>query len=346
MTKTTHGTHNFNTEPQNEQETIASRVRAGDGGEPNSVADIQKVRREVWERIKEKSERYEETDIVSAFPPLSHFGADGVWVGGFTRTIPSKKWRLFLEPSVVSEGGAVATPPQLTRAYLDQKFPKQLRAKKSQLDFWKDRRSQPMYTEPGKYNKEMVYLDLKSAYWSIVRVIGWDVDYFPGMLVRQRGCDDFPFAGNRLARNSLVSLGLPSHGFLYLNGRFITVPHSWRVNLGLWSAVQDILHGVADDMIKRAGAVYVNTDGYILPAAHEAIAREIGAEWGLEMGEKNRGRATVYGVGAYSIGGYICPRGRRFASSVQAVRPRHKDKLKRYFRFLSDRYGKRTAQNG
>lgn len=297
------------------------------------------VRREVWERIREKSEAYDFTDIVSAFPPLQLFGRDGVWVGTHSRTVPSKKWRLFHAASILAEGAAQATPPQLTRAYLDIRFPKQLRAKKSQLDFWKPRRSQPMYTEVGKYNREMVYLDLKSAYWSIVKVIGWDVDYLPGMLVRRKGCDDFPFAANRLARNSLVSMGLPSHGFLYKDGRMIAVPHAWKVNIGLWTAVQDILHGIADEMIKRAGAVYVNTDGYIIPAENEAIGREIGAEWGLAMGEKNRGRATIYGVGAYSIGGKICERTRRFSTSTQAVYPRHRDSLKRYFKMLADKYG-------
>lgn len=339
MTLTISGISSSRQAHEGEDDNEASEVLPGDGGGLYSPNHSQTVRREVWERIREKSESYDTTDVVSGFPPLSHFGREGVWVGSYSRSIPSRKWRLYHAASVCTENDLKATPPQLTRAYLDLKFPKQLRARKSQLEFWKPRRSQPMYTLTGNYNREMVYLDLKQAYWSIVKVIGWDVDYFPGMLVRRQACDDYPFTGNRLARNSLVSMGLPSHGFLYKDGRIIAVPHAWKVNLGLWTAVQDILHGIADEMIKRAGAVYVNTDGYILPAAHEAIGREIAAEWGLRIGEKNRGRATIYGVGAYSIGGNICDRARRFASPIEAVYPRHRDKLKRYFKMLSDKYG-------
>jgi hypothetical protein len=323
-------------EEENDDTLSENPVR--EGFAVGSAAAREDVLRSVWDRIREKSESYDTTDVVSAFPPLSHFGREGVWVGSYSRSIPSRKWRLYHSASVLTQDDLQATPPQLTRAYLDLRFPVQLRARKSQLEFWQPRRSQPMYTKVGKYNTEMVYLDLKSAYWSIVKVIGWDVDYFPGMLVRRRGCSDYPFAHNRLARNSLVSMGLPSHGFLYKDGRIIAVPHAWKVNLGLWTAVQDILHGIADEMIKRAGAVYVNTDGYIIPAENEAIGREIGAEWGLAMGEKNRGRTTIYGVGAYSIGGKICERTRRFAEPIDAVYPRHRDKLKRYFKMLSDKF--------
>lgn len=338
MISMTSGMLNSPMECKPDEQSVSDRISRPDRKRLDDPAEVQAARREVWERVREKSSAYDETDVVTAFPPLHHFGKAPVWVGGFSRAIPTLKWRLIHADALCTEGDIQATPTQLTRAYLDVTFPDQLRAKKKQLDFWLPRRSQPMYTEPGKYNREMVYLDLKSAYWSIVKVIGWDVDYFPGMLVRRRGCDDFPFGANRLARNSLVSMGLPSKGFLYVDGRLISIPHAWKVNIGLWSAVQDILHGVADEMIKRAGAVYVNTDGYILPGENEAIAREIGAEWGLAMTEKNRGRATVYGVGAYSIGGKICSTHKRFAPSVQEVYPRYRDRLKRYFRMLADRY--------
>lgn len=324
--------------PDEHDENRANQVSEPDREGVGHPSPREMVRLQVWERLAEKSAAYEYTDVVSAFPPLHHFSPHGVWVGSFSRSIPSAKWRLLHSASVLTEGSAKATPPQVARAYLDLTFPDQLRAKQSQIEFWRPRRSQPMYTEVGKYNREMVYLDLKSAYWSIVKIIGWDVDYFPGMLVRRRGCDDFPFAHDKLARNSLVSLGLPSRGFYFHNGQVVMIKHSWKTNIGLWSAVQDVLHGVADDMIKRAGAVYVNTDGYIVPAEHEAIAREIAAEWGLPLGEKHRGRATVYGVGAYSIGGKVCPRLRRHAPSMSSVYPRFKDRLRRYMRFLSDRY--------
>lgn len=307
-------------------------------GELGAKSALEVVYGEIWDRIAEKSEAYVDTEIVSAFPPLHHFSPDAVWVGSFSRTVPSKKWRLFAASAAITNGNQTATPPQLTRAYLDIRFPKQLRARKQQLEFWSPRRVQPMYTEPGRYREDMAYLDLRSAYWSLVQTVGWDVDYFPGIIARRNGVSDFPFGANRLARNSLVSLGLPSTGYLYKDGRLIAVPHSWKVNIGLWTCIQDILHGIADDMIKRAGAVYVNTDGYIVPAHALDVAYGIADEWGLPLREKHRGRATVYGVGAYSIGEKICSRILRLNPSVQAVFPRDKDKLRKQVRFLAARY--------
>lgn len=306
-----------------------------------SVGYGEVVYRDLWDRLREKSEAYDETDIVSGFPPLHHFSPDGVWVGAFSRTIPRRKWRLLLKSAVLSEGSAQATPPQVARAYLDCKFPKQLRAKGTQLDFWKPRRSQPIYTEPGRYREDMVYLDIVSAYWTILQAIGWDVDYYPGMLGRREGVSDFPYPGNKIARNSLITLGLPSWGFMYKDGQVINVPHSWRVNIGLWTAVQDILHGIADDMIKRAGAVYVNTDGYIIPVAAINTAYRIAEDWQIPLREKYRGRVTVYGAGAYSIGTKVCSRTSRLSPSIQAVFPQHKAKLRHIFAFLAERFVKR-----
>lgn len=305
--------------------------RAGD-----KFLHAQMVSRAIWGKIEQKAEAYNETDIVSAFPPLHHFSPDGVWVGSFSRSIPTKKWRLLNSAVILTEGEAVATPPQIARAYLDWKYPKQLRAKEKQLEFWKPRRTTPLYTQPGQYPLEHVYLDLRSAYWSILQIIGWDVDYFPGMLAKRSDNSDFPYPSNKLARNSLVSLGLPSRGYYYKNGAVTLVPHRWKVNIGLWTAVQDILNGVAEDMVKRAGAVYVNTDGYIVPWLSEHIAHNIAAEWGLVLGEKFRGRATVYGVGAYSIGEHICKRHMRMSPTVDNISPHYKDRLKRGLLFLSE----------
>lgn len=306
-----------------------------DGNRPNRPPG-EDIRAQVWERLAEKASAYDYEDLVSTFPPLHHFSPDAVWVGTFSRTVPSKKLRLLLKPAVRTEGRTHATPPQIARAYLDIKFPKQLRACKAQIDFWKPRRVQPMYTLPGMYNKEMCYVDLVAAYWSILSLVGWDVDYFPGILVRRSSVCDFPYPEDKLARNSLVSLGLPGVGILYKDGKVILVPHSWRVNVGLWSAIQDILNGVADDMVKRAGAVYVNTDGYIIPAENINVAYGIAEEWGLPIREKHRGRATVYGVGAYSIGAKRCSHARKFAPSMQAINPYYKRGLKRMLKFLSE----------
>jgi hypothetical protein len=290
----------------------------------------------VWSLLAEKAEIYEETELVSQFPPLHHFNPDAVWIGAFSRSIPAKRWRLVYAPVALFEGTTISTPPQVARAYLDYKYPKQLRATGKQLEFWKPRRVAPMYTEPGFYRDEMVYLDLKSAYWSILKVIGWDVEYFPGMLVRRSSVADFPYPRNKIARNSLVTLGLPGTGFMWKDGKLISTPHSWRVNLGIWSAVQDILQAIANEMILRCGAVYVNTDGYIIPADAVEVAYGIADEWRVTFTEKGRGRASVYGVGAYAIGERRVRSGKRMSPAYSNIRTFRPDDLKRYFAFLSD----------
>jgi hypothetical protein len=252
---------------------------------------------------RERASRYVQQFIDNPFPPPREWGSGLVFVGGYSLTMTDKKIQ-YLRDTIPLPNSHV-TPTQASRDYVSVKFPEPLRSRKSQWAWWEAfHRSQPMATKRGRYNR-MVYLDLKSAYWSIIKLVGWDAEYFEKWIVRGTDMKDFPFSDNRIARNSLVTNFLPkSKTIAYLDGSLVAIPTGKRtINYGLWCLVMDVLHGIAWDMWHKFDAVYVNTDGYIIPEHHEENAIEyIRQRWGLDIGQKGRGIAQVWGVGVYDIG--------------------------------------------
>ncbi len=76
-------------------------------------------------------------------------------------------------------------------------------------------------------------------------------------------------------------------------------------NLGLFCLITDVLHSIASEA-KRAGAIYINCDGFIADnlRTKEAIERVI-SEWGLESHICAAGPGLVQASGAYRVGGRI-----------------------------------------
>jgi hypothetical protein len=162
----------------------------------------------------------------------------------------------------------------------------------------------PLYCQPCE-NFEGVYIDVKSAYWQIVKTLGWDIDYCPNRYIGKNSTmDDFPFPENKLARNCMVSCGLPGSINIWTGERLIVQKKKNKfVNLVLWQAVQDVLHGAASDAV-AAGAVYVYTDGYIVDRNKASAVYDALSSWGLEASEKYQGLCTVRNCGDYDIPGH------------------------------------------
>lgn len=258
---------------------------------------------QIDEVARERASRYVAQFIDEPFPPPKEWGGGLVYVGGYSLTLTERKTQYLRD--VIPLKNSVVTPTQASRDYVFVKFPEPLRSRKRQWSWWNQfHRAQPMATIRGRY-ADMVYIDLKSAYWSIVKLAGWDCEYFERYIVRGSDMSDFPFSDNRIARNSIVSNFLPkAKTIAYMDGNIITLPSGKRMtNFGLWCLVMDVLHGIAWDMWHKFGAVYVNTDGYIIPThlEHEAI-NFISEKWGLVARQKGRGYAQVWGVGVYDIG--------------------------------------------
>jgi hypothetical protein len=201
-------------------------------------------------------------------------------------------------------GGGYITPGDIARDYLALKYPnRRIRVTSSQWHACVERRSKvPMFCTPMQL-EQGVYIDLVSAYWSILKVVGWDVNYNPNkFLAVNSAMNDFPYPAEKMARNCLVSVGLPSTVRIW-TGKELTFgakPNRF-INLVLWRLVTDVLNGVASEMVK-AGAVYVHTDGYILPDNKAALAFEILDSWGLPSSIKYSGETDVRAVGGYRVG--------------------------------------------
>lgn len=253
--------------------------------------------------IREKQAGYTQTEA-GDFPSL-YDASDNVILGSFSWFYEQSRKRVILSRFAYRwPGGVVCTPSDLARGYLAVFHPRRLRATGEQARAYHIHRSQPLYAQPHRAEWG-VYIDLRSAYWQILQVVGWDVDYNPGKWLSVRSnMDDWPYPDLKLARNCLVTAGLVTPRNIWSGRlkRFISrVQGNKHVNYGLWSVVMDVLHGIARDA-RAAGAFYVHTDGYICRKEREAAVLEAVSGWGLTALVKREGRTAVRGVGCYSVG--------------------------------------------
>ena len=244
----------------------------------------------------------QQIEIVDRFPSLLEV-KDNVMLGSFSWYWMNSKRKDILRPFAMNFTETISTPSELARAYLELKYPKQ-RATGEQLREFEKPRSAPLFSKPQTL-EEGVYIDIRSAYWQILQIVGWDADYNPQKwLARGEPMDDFPYADIKLSRNCLITAGLPSEASFWhgQDAKFKKVnTHNRSSNLGIWALTMDILHGVAWDAI-QAGAIYAHTDGFICHAKrYDAVVSAI-REWGLESRVKMAGETKVYGVGCYQIG--------------------------------------------
>lgn len=207
--------------------------------------------------------------------------------------------------------GVIETPSAVARDYLQWQYGGSPWARKSQIDAVQfDLPPNPAYARPCVFNHGW-YIDIKSAYWSIMQMVGWDVDYWPKKWLG-RGVPPFnyPFPDDKRARTCLVSCAIGTavkaynpHALKPFQDPFapLQVPNP-NHNLQLWRLVRDVLMCIAFDAV-AAGAVYANTDGYIAVTEDSKNAiQQIIADWGLESRIKATGRGRVVTHGIYDVG--------------------------------------------
>lgn len=252
-----------------------------------------------WERFEGYS-----IYLMDNFPALTEI-SERTYIGMFAWTCPSVKIKWIKKRFSRNIGAGYCTPGDLARDYLSIKFGKKRRPiTKEQIDVVTKERSAPLYANPCSMF-DATYLDVKSAYWTILSAVGWDVDYQPGQwLAQQSDVWDCPFPEDKLARNCLVSL--VTNGELSVwDGERLTQhkkPNQF-VNYQLWALVMDVLNGFATDMI-RMGATYAHTDGFIIPTAYLPLADELAKAWGLPLSIKHQGKCAVRNVGFYDFVGF------------------------------------------
>lgn len=240
-------------------------------------------------------------DVVGEFPILPSLSGR-VFLGSFSWYYVRQKRKDILRRFALQFPFGICTPSELARAYIACKYPR-MRALNVQTEIFKRHISAPLYVQPHHYDNGY-YVDIQSAYWQILQIVGWDADYYPGVwLAKGQPMDDFPFAQNRLTRNCLITCGLPSEASVWDGDqqKFIRVKtFNKQINLGIWKLVMDVLHCVAWDCI-AAGAIYAHTDGYICSSERVVAVQNAISEWGLISTIKRQGVTDVYGVGSYTI---------------------------------------------
>lgn len=267
--------------------------------------------RAIIERCWKSQQKFQVIPVPDA-PRLADIPNGVVTMGSFSWFVERKYGKpyklVFTRYAREIADGVWCTPPQAARAYLDYKFPSlPLRARGGQLQrCLTPRRSPPLYATV--MDGDLVYIDIKSAYWSILQVSGYDVQYSPGDYfgVREK-VSDFPYPDWKLARNSLVSVGQSRVVRQYSANThaYRTEPRPNRfTNRILWALVNDTLNAIAVDAVS-AGAVYVYTDGYIFrrrdaDRGHDTIAR-----WGLKPETRYSGYGYVRAPGCYRVGDHF-----------------------------------------
>lgn len=289
------------------------------------IIEERKKRREGWNYI-----------LVDEFPPLHTLEAL-TFLGNWSWTTPATRQRLILKKVAIEYGAGYCTPSDLARDYLECKFPawKGRCNTKQWHALVKAKKHQPLYALPCWGDGH--YLDLKSAYWQILQVGGWDIDYSPNRFIGINSAIwDFPFPEYKLARNCLVSMGLVGKLNTYDPKKGIQWKHkNVKVNLILWGFVQDVLHGIASDMLS-IGARYINTDGYIVQTDSLDAAFEVSKLWGVNLVVKDSGWFNVRGVADYDIGFHKSKR-RSKAKEYRYLKPTQGTWLREQFKALSHR---------
>ena len=258
-----------------------------------------------------------------------------VTLGSYTYTAKTKHHKWLHASHTKNYGGGFCTPGDMARDYLAIKYDgRRIRCTGEQARAAVDnRKSAPLYCQP-QILESAVYLDITSAYWQIVRAVGWNVDYNPNKFISSKSrMVDFPYGNHKGARNCLVTVGLPSTISLWTGSELKHVKSGSKfTNFILYRLVMDVLNGIAREMVDHAGAAYVYTDGYILESAKIERADKLFNQWGLSYSIKHSGRADIIGSANYAFSGgsegdYRTENYRNAQRTGRGLRPRAIDKI-------------------
>lgn len=239
--------------------------------------------------------------------PLTRELTETTFIGAFSWTQIGAKRRWLIRRHAIDIGqGIHVTPTDLARAYLKYKFGATYR-KRCTTSQYKScigvHHQAPLYANPSRLDSA-VYLDVKSAYWQILFTGGWNIEYNPQKWIGWGSpLNDFPYPDIKMARNALVSVSLAGSMRVWQDGQLkVWKRGNQYVNLIMWAYVQDVLNGIAWDMVHMAKAVYVNTDGYIVADEYLEHAYAVADLWGIHITPRHTGAAVVRGAGDYDIG--------------------------------------------
>lgn len=244
--------------------------------------------------LKERREATTPTTWRRGLPPHEVLSPEGMWVlGTYSYTNRNLHTRLADKTDTIFLAPYIYTPSELARDYLTYRYGKARRICKEQWRLFRNTApAAPLYAKPGLY-RDYQYVDLKAAYWSIVNLVGWDVDYMPERWLSYGDPpSDFPAPNHKASRSALVSATRRSV-VMVKTGENVYEKSIYNPlwNDSLWYVVMHILHMIALKAL-ALGAVYVHTDGYMLPAENVQELRKFIEAHGLTLGEKTYPRTA------------------------------------------------------
>ncbi len=252
------------------------------------------------DRAKERHSKNEHI-VYSSFPDIRHIRTMIYW-GVFSWSIPKYRERWLIKSAAVDVEGYASTPGDIVRDYLDYWHPRPLRCIGAEARMYQTPMSAPLYSTAHTIQNG-TYIDISSAYFSIVKMVGWNINYLSEMwVIAGRAPIDFPLADHKGARNYLVSIGRPTPMLIWNGYEFKQkTARNVHTNLGLWHLVMEILHSIAAYAI-ACSAQYVHTDGYIIPTENVGYLLNYIESFGLSARVLGQGEAYVFGIGNYSVG--------------------------------------------
>jgi len=175
--------------------------------------------------------------------------------------------------------------------------------RKHQAELLRQYAGVPHYCRPARLECG-VYVDLRAAYYRIYSRFLF-VDYEPGryFALPEHRPDFTDIEPEKRVRNALFGLLRAETGMKYTaTGVELVALRNQLFHPSLCLLTYDILNAIAEEMIEQAGAVYVNTDGYIIPLEKLPEALAIAQRWGFEAKIEAQGETHVVAVGCYRVG--------------------------------------------
>jgi hypothetical protein len=256
------------------------------------------------ERVNDRRDKWYTTEKQS-LPPIESLRETTI-IGAFSYCLMSSRERMIKKPDCIPVTEILETPSAIARDYLMLDYKRGPRARSTQIDCIKEGlRPLPNFAKPCHF-EHGYYVDVRAAYWSIMLVVGWNVDYWPEKwLSRGRAPERFPYPDHKIARNCLVSAGLSDKVPIYKpSEKEFTELHRGNplANLSLMRLISDVLQAIAATAVEM-GVSYVNTDGYICPNdVCLSNVMNLVREWGLVPSVKYSGSGGVFSSGAYKVG--------------------------------------------
>ena len=246
--------------------------------------------------------------IVDSMPSPAHLPTGTIY-GYYSAFLPNK-YRLIPKAHYIEEGEYHGTQTGLTRHWIKENFtPRKCRKVELSSLRWA---SAPLYCNPSTF-KNGVYIDIKSAYSSIYRVLGWGIDYARGLyLAPSPNPLIYPYPKYKVGRSYVVSGAKPKGQVTYVRDGILKNITKYNVysNPSLVSAVLDILSMIARFAVYACGASYYNTDGAIMGKGQAIIFGQFLNSLGLEFSIKYSGDVYISNVGSWTIGEKEVRRGR------------------------------------